>query len=581
MKETQDYQDNQVDNEFEHLIFDELNEIENKKNKKEINLCIYNYTQKKMENYKLLNEEEEILLCKEEAFNEIKSKRENNEEIKIKELYKGEDNDSFYYINKKELKKKYLMITDLNEDNENVHEIIDNKDDNEMEKLYEEIQLKHPRKIIDGKITRYPFFSWSGFFCCNKPEYMSLGEAYITYFNTIKLLIIFFLIIALINSHLIRLCRSFSSIYKFSDDNNFLLSTTLGNTITRSFNTSSHNFNFRGNFDSYYIFIDLDCGENIIGEFVAIQRCYGVHDNLYIYEMQNEFKEYYKTECKTYSGEKFIDAIYELNYFLNRSGCNNNSTFTLKFYTWYYNIYEPFYYESHYDSYYFELYENLTDIYYYSCKKANNKNIEDKEKELQTSIMVISILTLIIIILFYSLYKKAISRSKKEFERNKIFINNYTLVLHNLKINSNDFNHELNDLISFLNNIIQKYKHLFISYHENYKEITDLNVFDISISNVNGKKLESFNKIKSLQNKLEDVLNDKDSIKNKVKSNIREIYRSMHNIAVNLSDQEQEETKIVEDNNSEEKIEETEQQDEGYNLDKQIKIGKIKTEINI
>ena len=62
-----------------------------------------------------------------------------------------------------------------------------------------------------------------------------------------------------------------------------------------------------------------------------------------LYEMQNEFKEYYKTECKTYSGEKFIDAIYELNYFLNRSGCNNNSTFTLKFNTWYYNIYEPFY----------------------------------------------------------------------------------------------------------------------------------------------------------------------------------------------------------------------------------------------
>ena len=81
----------------------------------------------------MLNEEEEILLCNEEAINEIKSKKGNKEEeIKIKELYKGEDNNSVYYINKKELKKKYIMKTDLNEDNENINSIIDNKNEKEM-----------------------------------------------------------------------------------------------------------------------------------------------------------------------------------------------------------------------------------------------------------------------------------------------------------------------------------------------------------------------------------------------------------------------------------------------------------------
>ena len=139
MKENQDNQDIQTENEAQQLLIEDINIPEKKK--KEINFSIYNYTEKKLENYKLLNEEEEILLCREEVLNEFKSEQENKEkEIKIKELYKGEDNDSVYYINKKELKKKYIMRTDLNEDNENVNEIIDNKNAKEMEKLYEEVQ---------------------------------------------------------------------------------------------------------------------------------------------------------------------------------------------------------------------------------------------------------------------------------------------------------------------------------------------------------------------------------------------------------------------------------------------------------
>ena len=46
--------------------------IKNKKINKEINVSIFDLENKKVENYKLLNEEEEILLCKEEV---IKSKK--------------------------------------------------------------------------------------------------------------------------------------------------------------------------------------------------------------------------------------------------------------------------------------------------------------------------------------------------------------------------------------------------------------------------------------------------------------------------------------------------------------------------
>jgi hypothetical protein len=259
---------------------DETEEKDKKFNNKEINLTIFDYTQKKLENFKLLKEEEEILLCKEEALNDCISKKEDKrEEIKIKELFKGEDNDSFYYLNKTELRKKYYNIGEnLNEDSENIEQIIDNKNDKEMEKLYNEIQLKHPRKIIDNQIRRYPFFSWSGFFCCNKPEYISLGETYITYFNTIKLLIIFFLIIALINSPLIALFRSFTSVYNLTEDD-ILLNTTLGNTVIRYFNTSVL-FYPNDSVDFYEVNLPLDCGENLFDEILLVQRKYDLENYL-------------------------------------------------------------------------------------------------------------------------------------------------------------------------------------------------------------------------------------------------------------------------------------------------------------
>ena len=90
--------------------------------------------------------------------------------------------------------------------------------------------------------------------------------------------------------------------------------------------------------------------------------------------------------------------------------------------------------------------------------------------------------------------------------------------------------------------------------------------------------MKSFDKIKSLQNKLDDILNDNDSLKNKVKSNIRNIYLSMHNIAINLTDKEQ--TIQIDDKIKEDKNQIESEGEEGYNFEKQIKIGKTKTEIN-
>jgi len=156
-----------IDDDFSILLFDDYYENKNKRINKEINISIFDSEKKNVENYKLLNEEEEILLCKEEIIKGIKSKKEDEEaNIKIKELFNGEDNNSFYYLNKKEIKKNlFKNITGL-EDDDGDGNLIDNHDRVEMEKLYKEVQLKHPRKIINGKFKRYSFFSWSGFFCC-------------------------------------------------------------------------------------------------------------------------------------------------------------------------------------------------------------------------------------------------------------------------------------------------------------------------------------------------------------------------------------------------------------------------------
>ena len=79
MKENQ-AQEDLKDNEYKELLYDEIFEKDAKKINKEINLNIYNYREKKLENYKILNEDDELLLCKEEIINEIKSKKENKEE---------------------------------------------------------------------------------------------------------------------------------------------------------------------------------------------------------------------------------------------------------------------------------------------------------------------------------------------------------------------------------------------------------------------------------------------------------------------------------------------------------------------
>ena len=534
MKEKLEDKEELKEEESEILLYKELYNNKEKNSNKKINIDIFDSNNKKAERYILLNEENEMLLCKEEEINKIKSKKESDEDIKIKELYNGQDDDSFYYLDKMHIKQN-LLKNSIEFERTFSNSSIDNNDDYEMETLYKETQLEHPRKIIDGKIKRYPFFSWSGFFCCNRYDYSSLGLGYTTYFNTIKLSIIFFLIIFLINLVSIKECTKYNSIYDFKDDN--LLKTTLGNTIIRYIN-KIHVFCNKSE-DCSRLTITLNCHESFIDDIIAIRRHYNIEKDFLIFsdfDNRKEFREVFffgEYNVKTVRGSGLyinsnIKKMHEYTQYTGPLWFNDSDDDQCD-----YDCYE--YNRNNYD------YDNITDIIYYSCLDKSNYDIDNTYKnqnDFYVKIVVVTLVTLIILIIFYYTYKKSISRDNKEYLKNKIFINDYTLVLHNLKIVSDDYNLELNDLISFLNKILKTYKSLFNNDNENSQEINDINIFDISISYVNDKKIKIFEKIKSLQNKIDDIINDNDSIKNKIKSNIKEIYHSMHNIIENISDNE-------------------------------------------
>ena len=477
---------------------------------KKIDVTFTNEVNQKEENYILLDEENETLLIKGDFTN-------NNYQPRIQELFQNESNDQ-YYINKKKLKEKYLNnCFELDKNDKDI--VINNHDKNEMEELYKETALKHPRKLINGEIKKYSFCSWTGFFTCQKcekleiNEFFPLGFGISSYFKTLKFFIVFLLIISCVNFVAINHYLKYKSTI---NDSSFFFKTTLGNTKITTYNAVYYHFD-RSNYPK----LALNCQENkIIGKFIYGLKLNDAKENLenqteinftkYDDRMDNEYLEYFNKKILN------CNFIKECNLDIDKE------------------VYD-----------FYDLLESFTskDIYlYYECIDKSLLPENAEKNSLKSITGITTIFTIVILIFMYYFYRYATDIDNKNYHKDKIIINNYTLALRGLKRNTKYFYQELNDLVSHLNNIIStELKSNNVSFEQdlsyfrnndfgNYYEFLrnrNMYIFDISISTVNQQKMAIIDKIKSLKDEISDLKEGNDTIGKKV---VNKIYNAVTSV---------------------------------------------------
>ena len=474
---------------------------------KQLDITFTNPQSEKEEKYKFLDEEKESLLLKEFFIN-------NQYQIRIQELFQNE-NEGQYYINKEKIKEKYLKnCFDLDKNNQDL--IINRQDVKEMDELYKETSLKHPRKFIDGEIRKYSFCSWIGCFTCNKcrllekNEFYPLGFGISSYFKSLKLFIFFFLVIACVNLYAVNYYLKYKSVI---EDNSFFFKTTLGNTKITTYNGVLYQFK-RNNYPK----LSLKCQQNkTIGKFLYVIELNSLEDAGDLI-FQNETDIYF-------GGKNFEKKDQEyLNYFNEKIiACNYTNECSLTI-------------DSGLNKFYFIPKERYIYLYY-ECYDKSLLPENDEPNTLKSINELVSIFTLLSLILLYYYYRFATDIDNKEYHKDKININNYTLVLKGLKRKSKDFFQELNDLMIHLNTVISSSNNPYeqdLTFfrngeYGNYSEFVrnKNNIFDISLSTVNEKKISIINSIKSLKEEIKDIKEGQDTMAKKV---VNQIYNAVTSV---------------------------------------------------
>ena len=522
----------------------------------------FNDSQSKKEvKYKLLNEEKESLLIREDLISNP-----DNFQIKISELFQNEANGQ-YYLNKDKSKEKYLKNL-LSYDKKSEDIKLNNKDQNEMKALYRETSLKHPRKLVDGEVQKYRFCSWMGCFTCQrvstleKNEFKQLGLGITSYFKTIKLFIFFFAIISCINLYPVLHYLKYNSVI---NNSNFFFKTTLGNTKVTTYNSVKYHFAYKD-----YPPLKLNCQNKTIGKFI-----YGLEPNSEVKELFNV------TEIK-YEGTGKGLPRKQIQYYNEKmvKECNLTKECQLTIdskISDFYNFVEKFL--SH-DNYLF-----------YECIDMDLIPENTSQGSLRNITTLSGIGTLIILILLYYYYRKAITIDAEFYHKDKVIINNYTLVLRGLKKKASSFFQELNDLVSHLNNIISSelktnpnnfdqdinfFKNDEINNYNEFVRNKEMYIFDISISNVNEEKKSIIEKIKSLKDEITDIKEGHDTIEKKIKHKITTAVESV----TSLYNQIKNKNKTIDDDEEENNEPLMEKTNDNINQENQEKIEKTKKKIN-
>ena len=498
---------------------EQLSESNKEVENRQIDVIFTNEQENIEEKYKLLIEEKESLLIKEDAIkNQI-----GDYQIKINELFQNNETNGQYYVNNEKSKEKYLNnCFELDKNSKDIS--INKNDQNEMNILYKEVTLLHPRKLINGEIKKYSFCSWTGCFTCQKcpklekNEFFPLGFGISSYFKTLKLFIFFFFIISCINLIAAYNYSKYTSLIKYDS---FLFKTTLGNTKIATYNTKLHSFKYKE-----YKDIELNCYNKTIGKFI-----YGLsHNDLfetdYPIDLNNQNEITFPDTLENKNDWSYLNKDILKYYNEKINECHNKTECNFQI-----------------DENFFDLNDRLFEfphhnhILYYEC--IDNSLIPNNSKQfsLITITQESAAFTLILLIILYYFYRGAIEDDNNNYHKDKIIINNYTLVLHDLKYNTKDFYKELNDLISHLNNLISSemksydkdfafeqdsnyFKNNEFNDYNNLVKYKNMNVFDISISTVNEKKMAIIEKIKSLKNDITDLKEGNDTLEKKLRSKI-------------------------------------------------------------
>ena len=169
-------------------------------------------------------------------------------------------------------------------------------------------------------------------------------------------------------------------------------------------------------------------------------------------------------------------------------------------------------------------------ILYYECIDKSKLPKNTHENSLKKIIHGTTIVTLLLLIILYYYYSFNFNIDQNAYFSNIKNIQSFTLVLKDISVNENYYK-ELNDLIFHINKIFGNYE--------------DFNIFDITISNVNEEKKNSFQTIKQINKSIDDIKADNDTLLKKIKS----IFSSKKN-----SDIIDEKSELLIDNTNEKSI---------------------------
>ena len=502
-------------------------------------------------NYKLLYDDDALLLCKQR--DDIQ-----NYEVKIPELITKLDEvqDQYYYIDKNKMKDKYLK----NVFSADIEDTLNNRDPKAVKQIHDQVVLKHPRQLVNGELKRFSFFSKTGwYFGCNrhnfeKSDFDTLGIGITTYFKTIKLFIVGFLLLTIINAILIITYIK----YQPKSEEGFLFKATLGNTLISTYNGFSYKID-----KSKDNTVNLNCENKVVGKFIY---CLGEKDDT-SYTQSNLNRTILPTNDSKiiYYYNSFQDVV---NFF-NEQGENcfmkSECSFTIKasdaksfvdklpgllikqtYYYLYYECIDP------------ELFPNsnnnktVNDTNISNLRKLTTADVENEKNSLRNNVLLVELITCVFLFVLYQFFKEGVKSDDINFQKDKLLINNYTLVLKNLSYTSGSIDSEFNDLVEHLNKLIDRefklnpntfeqdsdyLKKLGFSDYQNTYKGNLLNVFDIVISNVNDSRINTVNKIKGIKTSILNIKENNEAIGDKIKNAINDTYKLFKALGGDVNDE--------------------------------------------